>query len=242
MWSRDSIKTKAKDVLSFSYWRSLVVSIIILVVGGGGRGNGGSNGGASNRYGNDMYVSPETVHMLLIIIVSVFLLRIFVGYMLEVGGRKFFIRAAHEDVQMKYVGFAFNGENYFGVLKTMLLKAIRLILWTLLLIIPGIIKGYAYRFVPYILADNPNIGADRAIELSNYMTDGEKMEIFILDLSFLGWYFLGLLALCVGTLFVLPYEDATNTQLYLVLRQKAIDDGYTTVTELKLEQPLLFDY
>lgn len=235
MWSRDSIKTKAKDVLSFSYWRSLVVSILIIIVGGG-RGSGGSSGSGNNRYSNDAYVSTGTIQLILIIIISVFLLRIFVGYMLEVGGRKFFIRAAHEDVQMKYLGFAFNGENYFGVLKTMLLTGIRLILWTLLLIIPGIIKWYAYRFVPYILADNPNIGADRAIELSNYMTDGEKMEIFILDLSFLGWYFLGLLALCVGTLFVLPYEDATNTQLYLVLRQKAIDAGYTTFAELNMEQ------
>lgn len=115
---------------------------------------------------------------------------------------------------------------------TMLLKDLRILAWTLLLIIPGIIKSYAYRFVPYILADNPEISHSRAIELSNQMTAGQKMDIFILDLSFLGWYLLGLLALVVGTLFVHPYVNSTMAELYAVLRRDAIGRGLTTQEEL----------
>jgi uncharacterized membrane protein len=86
--------------------------------------------------------------------------------------------------------------------------------------------------VPYILADNPNIGSKRAIELSRNMTMGHKWDMFVLDLSFIGWYLLGLLALGVGILFVMPYENATNAELYLVLRNNATTSGYCSSGEL----------
>ena len=103
----------------------------------------------------------------------------------------------------------------------MLLKDVYIFLWTLLLIIPGIIKMYSYKFVPFILADNPKIGCARAIELSGNMTNGEKWNIFVLDLSFLGWYMLGMMACCIGVLFVKPYYYTTKTELYFELRYKS---------------------
>jgi uncharacterized membrane protein len=86
--------------------------------------------------------------------------------------------------------------------------------------------------VPYILADNPNIGYKRAIELSNNMTAGNKFNMFVLDLSFIGWYILGMLAFFIGTLFVLPYHFATEAELYLVLRKNALDSGLCSYDEL----------
>jgi uncharacterized membrane protein len=88
--------------------------------------------------------------------------------------------------------------------------------------------------VPYIVADNPDIGSKRAIELSNQMTKGEKWRMFVLDLSFIGWYLLGFLAFVIGTLFVMPYEDATKAELYLHLRERAVDRGLTSLDELNL--------
>ena len=117
----------------------------------------------------------------------------------------------------------------------MFLRGLYTFLWTLLLLIPGIIKSYAYRMVPYILADNPKMGADNAITLSRKMMDGNKFELFVLELSFLGWYLLGLLALGVGILFVNPYYNATEAQLYLVLREKAIGLGYCSYEDLNLQ-------
>ena len=98
--------------------------------------------------------------------------------------------------------------------------------------IPGIVKGYAYSMVPYILADNPNIGVSKAISLSNRMTHGHKLDMFILDLSFIGWYLLGMLAFFIGMVFVLPYENTTKAELYLILRQNVIDEGFCTEEEL----------
>ncbi|MFW5787658.1 MAG: DUF975 family protein, partial [Halanaerobiales bacterium] len=91
-----------------------------------------------------------------------------------------------------------------------------------------------YKMVPYILADNPDIGASRAIELSNSMTDGEKWEMFFLDLSFIGWFLLGVLTFGIGWFFVQPYYDATYGELYLILREKALDLGLTTKEELNI--------
>lgn len=91
-------------------------------------------------------------------------------------------------------------------------------LWLLLLVVPGIIKAYEYSMIPCLLAENPNITTDEAFSLSKQMTTGQKMNLFVLDLSFLGWYFLGFLCFGIGALFVKPYDVAAFTEVYLILR------------------------
>ena len=72
----------------------------------------------------------------------------------------------------------------------MFLMQVYLFLWSLLFAIPGIIKSYSYRLVPYILADNPDMNSDDAITLSREMMNGQKFEVFVLDLSFFLWWIL----------------------------------------------------
>jgi len=172
------------------------------------------------------------------IAIAFILFRILIGYGLEVGGRRFFKQAAQMDVNMGYLGYAFKKERYTDIMVTMLYKGVLNFLWYLLLIIPGIVKSYAYSMVPYILTDNPNIGYSRAIELSNKMTEGQKFEMFILDLSFIGWYLLGTLLFFVGIFFVKPYENATKVALYLVLRQNALASNYCTLDELLMNNTI----
>ncbi|MDF2672867.1 MAG: hypothetical protein K0R09_1132 [Clostridiales bacterium] len=242
MWTRAMIKDRAKSVLRFNYWKAFVVSLVLMFAGAS-RNGGGSNNSSNSNYSNyNGPINNEVVMVygkVVLFIVSIWiiliLLRVLIGYMLEVGGRKFFIKAAEGESDMGYLGYCFHKGRYSKVMLTMLLRSIYTFLWTLLLIIPGIIKSYAYRMVPYILADNPSIGCSRAIELSNEMTEGQKFDIFILDLSFIGWYLLGSLALIVGVLFVLPYDDATNAELYLELRRNAIEEGLTSYEELNIE-------
>ena len=88
--------------------------------------------------------------------------------------------------------------------------------------------------VPYILADNPNIGINKAIELSNDMTRGHKLDMFVLDLSFIGWYILGMIPFGLGVLFVNPYFNATNAELYLVLRKEALNNNLCSYEDLAL--------
>ncbi|MDF2879947.1 MAG: hypothetical protein K0R54_504 [Clostridiaceae bacterium] len=245
MWTRAFIKEKARQVLRSNYWKAFLVSIVIIIAGGGY-----SNSRINYNYNNtnhDLFrinIFPpfiiSTFDEISLFFASaamlILILRVFAGYMLEVGGRKFFIKAAEkEDSDLNYIGYCFQKDRYFNVLFTMLTRSIFTFLWTLLLIIPGIIKSFAYSMVPYILADNPSMDYKRVIDLSVKMTDGHKWNMFVLDLSFLGWYILGLLAFVIGTLFVHPYANATYAELYLILRQNAIDEGITTSKELNIE-------
>ena len=100
-------------------------------------------------------------------------------------------------------------------------------LWSLLLVVPGIVKHYEYLMVPYIIAENPAMDYKEAFQISKQMMDGEKMEAFIMDLSFLGWYLLsavtcGLLAI----FYVNPYVQASFAEMYTFNKQKAYQEGY----------------
>ena len=235
MWTREALKSRAKDVLRGNYWTAFVVSLVLVFVSSDG-GSGSSNAG-TNYSTNNSDTLIRFLPIILVVVLIFLALSIFVFYNLEVGGRRFFVRAAEGKSDIGYLGSAFSDGQYLPIIGTMFLKDIFILLWTLLLIIPGIVKSYAYRFVPYILADNPEIGASRAIELSNEMTRGHKWSMFVLDLSFIGWYLLGLLALGIGVLFVKPYENATMAELYLVLRKNSLDDGSTSYRELNMETP-----
>lgn len=160
--------------------------------------------------------------------------KVFIGAPLEVGGRSFFSKGAEsdEEVHFAHLGMAFRGNHYLNVVWTMFYRGFLNFLFFLLLIIPGIIKSYAYAMVPYILADNPAIDAKRAIQLSEDMTNGQKMEMFILDLSFIGWYILGALLFGIGVFFVHPYVYATKAQLYLTLKADALRTGLCNASEL----------
>lgn len=106
------------------------------------------------------------------------------------------------------------GEYNGRVFTTMLLKSVYEGLWTLLLIIPGIIKSYSYAMTPYILEDREDLSNDRAIDKSMSMMDGHKMDLFILDLTFIGWYLLGILSLGIGLLWVIPYHYTARAAFY----------------------------
>lgn len=87
-------------------------------------------------------------------------------------------------------------------------------LWTLLLIIPGIIKSFSYAMTPFIMADHPELTANQAITRSREIMDGHKWELFVLELTFIGWEFLSILTLGIGLLWVVPYMSAARAAFY----------------------------
>ncbi len=91
-------------------------------------------------------------------------------------------------------------------------------LWSLLFIIPGIVKSYSYAMTPYILLDRPELSATDAIKESEKMMNGHKMDLFILELSFIGWIFLSVLTCGALILYVEPYMMATKSAFYLELK------------------------
>ena len=95
-----------------------------------------------------------------------------------------------------------------------LLMLIKIFLWTLLLIIPGIIKSFAYAMTPYVLKDNPELSCLEAIERSRLMMKGNKWRLFVLWLSFIGWFFVGMLTLGIGFFWIGPYIYTTMAAFY----------------------------
>ncbi len=137
---------------------------------------------------------------------------------LEVGCRRFFLVNGGAPATLNEVIFGYEN-RYWNVVKTILLRDIYIFLWSLLLVIPGIVKGYSYRLVPYVLADDPGVTPAQAIDISRSLMKGQKWRAFVLDLSFLGWNFLAALtAGLVGVFYAFPYECATDAELYRVLR------------------------
>lgn len=238
-WTRSELKSKAKDVLRGNYWTAFVVALVLSMVTGGGSSSGNSSSYTSNGPGVGQWLS-QYWWIILVAVIVVLALQLLVFYPLEAGGRKFFLRAAEGDSKMGYLGSYFSN-NYGSAVLTLFLRDLYTFLWSLLFIIPGIIKYYAYRMVPYILADNPDMDANRAIELSNEMTKGEKWQIFVLDLSFILWYIGGMLLFFVGLLFVAPYPYATDAELYKHLREKALNNGITSYEELNQNETVVVD-
>ena len=116
----------------------------------------------------------------------------------------------------------------------MFLMGLKVFLWSLLLVIPGIIKAYAYFLTPYILAEYPNVSAKDATALSDKMTKGYKMDIFVAELSFLGWILLSVLTLGIlEIVYVGPYMNLTFGGIYQELKQNALANGTVKPEELE---------
>lgn len=101
---------------------------------------------------------------------------------------------------------------------TNILKGIFIFLWALLLVIPGIIKSYAYSMTSYIIADNPQIDFMEAIKESQNLMKGNKWRLFKLHFSFIGWYILGVLTLGLGFIFLYPYIQLSVANFYVEIR------------------------
>lgn len=104
--------------------------------------------------------------------------------------------------------------KFWAAFKVTFLTGLFTFLWSLLLVIPGIIKAYSYSMAMYILAENPEIGALEAIDRSKAMMDGHKMELFVLNLSFIGWYLLCAVTFGIAAIWVTPYVSATTANFY----------------------------
>lgn len=153
-----------------------------------------------------------------VIMAVVILLDVFIFNPLEVGCKKYYLRNLNEPAQVGNIGYAFDN-NYKNIIKTMFFRDLFTVLWTLLFIIPGIVKSYEYQMIPYLLADNPQMTKEQAFEESKRMMQGQKWKAFVLDLSFIGWNILSALTLGIlGIFYVQPYMDATHAALYEALR------------------------
>ena len=137
---------------------------------------------------------------------------------LELGCQRYFFKNLDEDAKFSNVVFAFD-HSYKNIAKTMFLRDLYIVLWSLLFVIPGIIKSYEYRMIPYILADNPEMPTEEVFAESKRLMSGNKWKAFVLDLSFIGWQLLSVLTCGILSIFYVdPYQYSTNAALYEALK------------------------
>ena len=243
MWTREQLKFNAKGRLRFYYWSGVLACLIAGFLGGGVSGGVGFQfdlfqydfSGFDGLFGRGDETQVEIVMILLaiylIILALVICYSLFVSMVVQVGLNRFFMENREHKASLAVVFSGFKG-NYLNVVKVQFFTQLSIFLWTLLLIVPGIIKSYEYFFVPYLLAENPNMDVYRAKELSRQMTDGEKWRIFVLGLSFIGWELLAAFTCGIGSIFLAPYIQATFAELYEAMREKVLAQRMALPEEL----------
>lgn len=132
----------------------------------------------------------------------------------EYGCRKFFRKNLDEPAKLSNIVYVFDS-HYKNIVKTAFLTDLFIWLWSLLFIVPGIIKAYQYRLVPYIMSENPEMSFRDAQAESARLMNGNKWKTFVLDLSFIGWDILSIFTWgLLEIFFVAPYKASTHAALY----------------------------
>ncbi|MCR5797849.1 MAG: DUF975 family protein [Eubacterium sp.] len=240
MWTRSELKDRAKDAYRRCKWGLIVVSIIIGAIAGGGAGGSWGNIGkilddkngkrpkfsGGHMSQDEMAVLIAVILAVLAVIAVVILfgtaLGIFLKNPLMVGCKRYFVDCTTEDLTVSEISrimSPFKKGAYGNTVKTMFLMQLFIFLWSMLFWIPGIVKSYEYRMIPYIMAEHPELSYKEAFRMSKEMMQGNKWSAFVLDLSFLGWHILGVMTLGILEIFyVAPYVAMTDAYLYKTLK------------------------
>ena len=205
-------KNSALDALKGSWPESIVTAIVYFAIAAVCTAPSALQGNGSDL----LWVSPV---LFVAASGSTILLSLLFLSPLQVGYYNTFKRL-HREGDTGLVGNLFSQGfgNWGHIVLGQLLMGIFIFLWSLLLIVPGIIKAYSYAMTPYILVDRPELSVHDAIRLSGRMMSGRKLDLFCLHLSFIGWMLLCILTLGIGILFLSPYMMTAQAAFYQDVR------------------------
>lgn len=233
-YTNDSLKYHAKSRLNANYWKMVLLSLLSTVVASSGTQSfsGGFNLGFKDSlsqlsHHSGFHSSQElaaaivtlsilSVIVVVIVVVSL-LLKCLLFNPLEIGCDRFFVKNIDVNADLKEVCFAFD-RNYKNHVKTLFLRDLYCILWSILFVIPGLIKCYQYRMVPYLLAEYPDRTSKEIFAESKRLMKGNKWRAFLLDLSFVGWNLLATITCGILSIFfVNPYQSQVNANFYVAV-------------------------
>ena len=232
MKSRQEIKAIGKERFKANYWPCVLAIVLFGVVLGLISGIGSIGSEVDLNTGE---VQPGPLNGVMSIV------SLLVTGPLTIGLAGFFVQNIYgnQDITAAYPivsckeGF---GRKMGGYLWMLLFN----FLWTLLFIIPGIIKGFSYAMTPFILSDCPNVKARDALKLSMRMMAGHKWELFVFQLSFIGWELLSGLTLGILSVFYVdPYMNSAQACWYLEVREDALRRGVITMGQLEGTEPVV---
>ena len=194
----------------------------------------------------DFFSSPVAISMIITFIIGLLStyvvslgLKIFVFSPMAVGGARYFLKLRkNQPTEIGEVFANFKDKTFLKIAKTCFIRDIYISLFTLLFFIPGIIKGLEYAAVSYILAVRPDIDHKEALRLSKTIMYGHKLDLFILDLSFLGWDLLSVFTCTLlNILYVAPYRQATHTEFFCYVREEAVARGVISPYDIPDYEP-----
>lgn len=207
MMNRAELKARAKEQIKGKIGILFVITLIVGVL----------SAAASTLLGMIPVVGSLAA---MVIVTPAFTLSLARVYLMVAAGDK-------PEVTDAFSGF----DDFWSAFKVTMLVALYTFLWSLLFVIPGIIKTYSYSMSLYILAENKGKSAKECIKESMEMTNGHKMELFVLSLSFIGWYIVGAITLGIAYIWIMPYVHTTNVNAYNSLKPQ------TPVAEIQEPAP-----
>ena len=228
MLTSKELRVKAWNSLKGKYWRAFLVILVLGLLASIGTS---LETGSQNLTETINLVDPsemdETMELGAAVVGTIatvmavvgMAISLFVGNAADVGLAHYFVRNVETKPSFVDAFYGFK-VKYLRNIGTLLLVGIKLALWSLLLVVPGIIKSFEYAIIPYILADDPEISSKEAFRKAKEMMMGNKWRLFKLNFSFFGWFVLCVVTCGLGTPFLLPYVSAANAEFYAELKNK----------------------
>ena len=230
MRTAKEFRDSAWNILRGRYWWTVLAALIVGIIGGYGGGGNLSFGYNSDNLQQmqDFFIrlDPETGAAVYRSLMGAF--TAIAGFAVAFGIALFIVGSAVElgydllNIQLfessdrPKMETIFSRFSYFGnALLLRLLMFIKIFLWTLLLIVPGIVASFRYALAPYLMAEHPDLTPTEAVEQSKQLMQGHKARLFWLKLSFIGWYLLSALTMGIGWVFLAPYPKAAEAAFYL---------------------------
>lgn len=226
------LRAVARQNLEGTWGISVGVALVASLLGGSMAG-AGSN--VNFNFNEDTVRNlPPVFWTVLLPLVSVAgllsLAALILGGTVELGYAKFLLKQ-HDRKELQFSDLFSQFERFGTGFAQKFLRILFIMLWTLLLIIPGIVKGLSYAMTPFILEEHPEMTASQAIKASMQLMDGHKMDLFILGLSFIGWSLLACLTMGIGFLFLNPYMNAAYAAFYRDISRKQEAGSYVPPVE-----------
>ena len=228
MLTSKELRVKAWNSLKGKYWRAFLVILVLGLLASIGTS---LETGSQNLTDMLNLVDPsemdETMELGATVVGTIatvmavvgMAISLFVGNAADVGLAHYFILNTDSKPSFADAFYGFK-VKYLRNIGTLLLVGIKIVLWSCLLLIPGIIKSVEYSIIPYILADDAEITSKEAFRKAKEMMMGNKWRLCKLYISFFGWFVLCVVTCGLGTPFLLPYVSAANAEFYAELKNK----------------------
>ena len=226
------LRAVARQNLEGTWGISVGVALVASLLGGSMAG-AGSNVNFNVSEENIRNLPPVfwTVLLPLVSVAGLLsLAALILGGTVELGYAKFLLKQ-HDRKGLQFSDLFSQFERFGTGFAQKFLRTLFIVLWSLLFIIPGIVKGLSYAMTPFILEDHPEMTASQAIKASMQLMDGHKMDLFILGLSFIGWSLLACLTMGIGFLFLNPYMNAAYAAFYRDISRKQEAGSYVPPVE-----------